>query len=875
MYLKPSLEAISRVSVWKRYSDFRKLHSELKVLSTSLTIKEPFPQFARPRYFGRFEAEVIEERRLCALQFLEFIARHTPLFKSEVFVKFFDNDINVCLTDCSQSMSSDASEDDRNANVTDTDSLNNSTSLNVTQNRLKNGQSISNELPKFVYTEQIKPTVSKRIYQSSTKVRPDQNYGKLSMKNQSIDNSPLYQEPGTDQIMSKENLSTQSHSESIAVMDTGQLTSNCTISSTSIDVKEFLQDKESPKPTHVISSVLIHDGSDLLNTQEDSAQYILIAAAHMSAAFRHEVIAEYEEAFTQYKLGISNLLNGVQTDPDVNRRYTIKNKITKYLERAERLYNRHLNCNISLLCKPITELQNYKVLRVIGSVILVRDIMRECNRMIKTVEKPAGRKEDISNYILRGKVPHMVQLYACVQTETTVFLVLEYASGGKLWEHVKTQYKSAENKISSYKKSHTRSISCGAVIQPDYESVLDSSHKNRQEEKKIPEIKHSISDFIQHDDVSESQENLEISPEESLRRLEEEFGANSKYNRDLPTTDLLEKAQKLLQSVNATLKKSNSIASRLNESEELLHPYHHSDSTLEKDSLKEIVEIDIHIQESEQDCVNYENNSVKMMKPLSDNENTEESYDLSELSTSESCTDLSLGKDKVSSILEEGTPNMELSQFEYELSKKTKSTNGTVESSQFIRMNGGSQYADELQLHTGDDSGVEMEQELWKVPETIIRQWAAEVLLALESLHQQDVIIADLRPDNILLDDNGQVVMTYVVPRRDVELPRSRKPYMSPELSMFLPAIPATSAADIWSFGVILYELLTGIQFQWRHPGPFHSHSIVSIPDEISQTAKSLLFSILKYEPNDRLTIPEIKQHPFFEQIDWANLLNP
>lgn len=39
---------------------------------------------------------------------------------------------------------------------------------------------------------------------------------------------------------------------------------------------------------------------------------------------------------------------------------------------------------------------------------------------------PEGNNDDISNYILRGKVPYMVQLHACIQTDSTVFLVLQY-----------------------------------------------------------------------------------------------------------------------------------------------------------------------------------------------------------------------------------------------------------------------------------------------------------------------------------------------------------------------------------------------------------------------------------------------------------------
>lgn len=130
----------------------------------------------------------------------------------------------------------------------------------------------------------------------------------------------------------------------------------------------------------------IHDGSDLPD-KGDCTQYILIAAAHMSAAFKHEAIAEHQEAFVQYKLGISSLLQGMDTDPDETRVQVVRNKVSKYLERAEKLYHRHLSCNISLFGKPVAYLKNYKVVRIMGSVLLVREVASQNLSVIKVEEK--------------------------------------------------------------------------------------------------------------------------------------------------------------------------------------------------------------------------------------------------------------------------------------------------------------------------------------------------------------------------------------------------------------------------------------------------------------------------------------------------------
>lgn len=44
----------------------------------------------------------------------------------------------------------------------------------------------------------------------------------------------------------------------------------------------------------------------------------------------------------------------------------------------------------------------------------------------------------------------------------------------------------------------------------------------------------------------------------------------------------------------------------------------------------------------------------------------------------------------------------------------------------------------------------------WSVREEQVRQWAAEMLVALEALHEQGVLCRDLHPRNLLLDQAGR-----------------------------------------------------------------------------------------------------------------------
>ncbi|KAB0404101.1 hypothetical protein E2I00_008854, partial [Balaenoptera physalus] len=66
-------ENVKEVVVWKRYSDFRKLHGDLAYTHRNLFRRlEEFPAFPRAQVFGRFEASVIEERRKGAEDLLRF-----------------------------------------------------------------------------------------------------------------------------------------------------------------------------------------------------------------------------------------------------------------------------------------------------------------------------------------------------------------------------------------------------------------------------------------------------------------------------------------------------------------------------------------------------------------------------------------------------------------------------------------------------------------------------------------------------------------------------------------------------------------------------------------------------------------------------------
>ncbi|NXK51928.1 RPKL1 protein, partial [Chauna torquata] len=170
-------------------------------------------------------------------------------------------------------------------------------------------------------------------------------------------------------------------------------------------------------------------------------------------------------------------------------------------------------------------------------------------------------------------------------------------------------------------------------------------------------------------------------------------------------------------------------------------------------------------------------------------------------------------------------------------------------------------------------------QRAWAVKEEQVQLWAAEILLALEGLHQQGVLCRDLNPRNLLLDTAGHVRLTFFGQWTEVQ-PQCcsqalEELYSAPEVGGI--AEP-TEAADCWSFGSLLYELLTGVPLSQCHPSGIHAHTQLHLPEGLSLAAASLLTQLLQHNPKRRLGsggggIAKLKSHSFFSTIPWNKLV--
>ncbi|XP_077394849.1 ribosomal protein S6 kinase-like 1 isoform X2 [Festucalex cinctus] len=227
--------------------------------------------------------------------------------------------------------------------------------------------------------------------------------------------------------------------------------------------------------------------------------YLVEAAKQIRMALDSEVNEDYEAAFSYYKNGVDLLLNGVQLDPNKERREAVKRKTTQYLKRAEEIFITHLQDNLAKgnshlggysslrfrpvrhLSSPVEDLEMCKVVGVSDKVLVVQSMVNKETFVVKSLMKSSWESREQPTIIPQG-VPYMVKLLRYYVSEDTVYLHLEHVKGGRLFSKL--------NKLRKERaKEHPECITPGQhsikmtssytspTISTDYQHSVSGPHK--------------------------------------------------------------------------------------------------------------------------------------------------------------------------------------------------------------------------------------------------------------------------------------------------------------------------------------------------------------------------------------------------------------
>lgn len=156
-----------------------------------------------------------------------------------------------------------------------------------------------------------------------------------------------------------------------------------------------------------------------------------------------------------------------------------------------------------------------------------------------------------------------------------------------------------------------------------------------------------------------------------------------------------------------------------------------------------------------------------------------------------------------------------------------------------------------------------------KLDETEVRKLFLQVCEAIEYMHKKGLLHRDLKPENILLDESNNVKLCDFGWSAQKSKTRmtfcGTYEYMAPEIFAHK---RYNEKIDIWSLGILLYELLHGYS-PYRGDSAIHIYKNIlknecKFKSGIDDSAKDLISKILRIKPAERLSLCDIIGHNYF-----------